>query len=373
MMVTLVLKECKKILKSLIFYIYLVLLLIFFFQQMGGTTVAKPIPGSDYYGYVIASDTKEIISTTLESLKLEYITNSYGTYPLGFYKEVTLNEEDQEIVRAVIDRLSEPDIDYDFFLQEMEKVSQLIGNGSNYSQDMIKNNSTRNMTYEEALIEYEAVVSEDQVTRALARLFADYMGIVLGILPVFVVVSVLLADKKHDLQPLLASKKISSFKLVMSRYLALISMMVIPLIFISLIPLSQGLYSAEAAGIQGDYWAFIRIIFGWLLPTIMAVTSLSYLITVLLNNNFAIFIHIGIWLISIFTGSSAGRVGVFGLQLVPRYNKLGSSLDAYQTYREKFGELVLNRVGYSILSIFIMLLAVWLYELRRQGRLSLND
>ncbi len=367
-MATLILNECRRLLKSPVYYVYLILLVIFFFLQMGEVTVNKPIPDSDYYGHIKTSDNAEIINATLESLNREYSINSYGTYPLGFYKEVTLNEEDQEFIGSIIEEVSENDLDYNTFLMKMSEVSQIIGSGSMYSEEMINRYSMREMTYEEAVNEYKTIVKEDKVTRALARLFADYMGIILGIIPVFVVVASLLSDKKHGLHQLLSSRAISSFRFVTARYLSLIVMMVLPLVCISLIPLSQGMYSAEAAGVQGDGLAFIRIIFGWLLPTIMAVTSLSYMITIIFNNGFAIFVQVGIWIISIFSGSTASIVGVFGFQLIPRFNSLGSS----QIYREKFSELVLNRMGYSSISILILLITVWLYDQRRQGRLTIN-
>ena len=41
------------------------------------------------------------------------------------------------------------------------------------------------MTYEQALLEYDNILYKDKVSGAYARLFCDYIGIILGLLPVF--------------------------------------------------------------------------------------------------------------------------------------------------------------------------------------------
>lgn len=41
------------------------------------------------------------------------------------------------------------------------------------------------MNYEEALKEYNQTINQDKVTGGFARLFCDYMGLALGLYPVF--------------------------------------------------------------------------------------------------------------------------------------------------------------------------------------------
>ncbi len=112
--------------------------------------------------------------------------------------------------------------------------------------------------------DYESIINNDKVSRAYARLFSDYMGIVLAILPIFLAVTRVLKDKRAKAAQVIFSKKCSSTVIILSRYLAIISMIIFPLILISITPTLQSIYSADSNGITADYFAFIRAIFGCL-------------------------------------------------------------------------------------------------------------
>ena len=71
-------------------------------------------------------------------------------------------------------------------IRGMGKVSRILGPGSSYTKDRIKDNGMVEKTYEDALAEYEDLMEKDGFTGGYARMFCDYMGIILGILPVFV-------------------------------------------------------------------------------------------------------------------------------------------------------------------------------------------
>ncbi|MEY8392787.1 hypothetical protein AALA98_15760 [Lachnospiraceae bacterium 45-W7] len=78
-------------------------------------------------------------------------------------------------------------------------------------------------------------------------------------------------DRVSNTAALIYSRKISSAKLVISRYLAGITMvfiLVFLLSFESLVPLIA--FGAEN-GIFVDYFAYIKYILWWLLPEVMAV------------------------------------------------------------------------------------------------------
>ena len=68
---TLFIDECKQILKSLVYYIYVIILILFLTSQMSGDSVKdlkEPEKGQDYYGMVVSMDETDIMERTLAEL-----------------------------------------------------------------------------------------------------------------------------------------------------------------------------------------------------------------------------------------------------------------------------------------------------------------
>ncbi|MGL5354389.1 MAG: ABC transporter permease, partial [Clostridium sp.] len=61
-------------------------------------------------------------------------------------------------------------------------------------------------------------------------------------------------------------------------------------------------------------------------------------------------------------------VGNVGMNLIPRFNTLGS----YEVYNRIFNELVINRAFYSILGIILIAMTIFVYDKKRKGSLNLN-
>ena len=58
--------------------------------------------------------------------------------------------------------------------------------------------------------EYDNLVEKDGYTGGYLRLFCDYMGIIVAILPVFVVATRSLRDKRAKMKDLVYTRKVSS-------------------------------------------------------------------------------------------------------------------------------------------------------------------
>lgn len=405
---TLFLKECKQIGKSITYYIFVICMAIFIVSQMGEFAgIEAPKEGLDNYGYTYTEDEDIIMEKTIEGLVNEYVRNSYIAYPYGFYKKVILNDKKQEqmgeMLEAVTgiseqevlkqikdywDRLSKnaqsnggvvsnndidfpikrvADLSYEQFLTYMDQVNDLIGKGSNYSRNRIKSAIRVPRTYEQAIKEYEEIIHEDQVTRAFARIFSDYMGIVLGILPVFLAVTRGLRDKRAQAADVIFSKKASSRTIILSRYLSTIAMILLPLLILSISPTLQGLYSAKVAGVYGDAFAFLKVSVGWLLPTVLVSVSVGFFFTELTNSAFGILIQGIWWFISIFL-SMENLVGNVGWNLIPRFNTVGE----YNIYKDIMPQLIYNRLFYTGISIFLVIATIVVYRYKRKGVLHLN-
>ena len=405
---TLFLKECKQISKSITYYIFVACMAIFIISQMGEFAgVHAPKKGLDNYGYTYSEDENEIMQMSIEGLVNEYVRNSYIAYPFGFYKKVILSEKKQEQIGAILEAITgitilelneqiidywnflsknassdgnseinndvefpikpAKDLSYEQFLTYMDEVDDLIGNGSNYSRSNIKSVNRVPKTYEQAVREYEEIIYKDQVTRAFARIFSDYMGIVLGILPVFLAVTRGLRDRRAQAADVIFSKKATSTTIILSRYLSTIVMILLPLLILSISPTLQGLYSAKAAGVSGDAFAFLKVSLWWLLPTILVSVSVGFFFTELTNSAFGILVQGIWWFISIFL-SMDNLVGNVGWNLIPRFNMVGE----YTIYKDILPELIRNRLFYTAISILLVIATIVVYGYKRKGVLHLN-
>lgn len=376
---TLFFKECGQIFKSIIYYIFIACLVLFFVTQIAEfDIIVKPQEGMESYGFKSSDDEKVIMEQSLRKLIEEYDNNFYVTYPIGFYKQVILNEQKQEKMRGILTNLTGLTIDkigkeelnikplndltYDEFSRYMDEANKLVGGGSKYSQKSIKQNVKVPISYEEAKEDYESILNNDRVSGAYARQFCDYMGIVLGILPVFLAVTRGLRDKRSKASEIIFSKQARSSIIILSRYLSTVVMILIPLLLLSISPTLQSLYFADSIGIKGDGFAFARYIFGWLLPIILFTTSIGFFFAELTDGPFGILVQVIWWIISIFM-SNGNLIGSVGWSLVPRFNTVGK----YEIYLSIFNELVVNRITYSIISIALIILTIRIYSWKRKG------
>lgn len=410
MFLTLLRKECMQYLKSIIYYVFVAYLVFDFVIQLGSfEVVAKPEPGeSDYsqYGTVETEDTALIMQAGLDQLLFEYDQGTYPTYPLGFYKKFTPNEEEQnqisevildmtgltaqELARAYEDYKAQvvefieqmegsaegivieggipemtipvrADYSYETFLSKMEWLDGLLGGGSSFSLQNIKDSASQSATYEQACEIYNDFIREDKVTGAYARLFCDYEGITLALITVFLAVTRALRDRRAQADQVIYARRISSAGLVCSRYLAGVIMAVVPVFFISCITMVQAVYYARHLGVPCDYFAFARYIGVWLLPTILVTLALGFFLTEFTDSAIAILVQVVWWFVSIF--SSDGLVIYTKFNLIPRFN----SLTEYHIHKQMQSTLLWNRCFYTVMAAVVLLLTILVYDLKRKG------
>lgn len=362
-------KECKKICTSIPYMIFVVVILVFSYTQIipEFDKIEKPEPNAESYGIKSEENPELIMPAALESLFNEFSTNNYIAYPIGFYKNVKLNDKKQTEIAQIISELTSKSITYKRFLELMKQADELIGGGSKYSDEYLVNNFGQiPVTYEEALIDYNNIVEKDKLTGAYARLFCDYLGMMAALLPVFVAVGIGLKDRKAGMRDLVFTRKASSVTIISSRYLAMLLMMMLPVLLIAFYATVSvtGLYS----GFSLDYFAFLKYSFGWLLPSLMTATAVGMFFTELTDTPIAIAFQGLWWFFGMFSGIRQLKGGYDGLLLSPRHNILGNT----QVYLDSFQTLLLNRIIYTFLSISLVVLTVLIYDLKRRGKLDVN-
>lgn len=410
MLAQLFLKECKQTAKSLVYWLIVLVLVFAFTSQLGDMEVKrKPEPGQESYGSMRSKDPELIMESTLGNLTEEYWRESYTTYPIGFYKRVTLNKGDDQRIAEILYEAAgirsreeaektveewytaqqegkdparkageiylEPlkvkpaeGLDYGRFGQLMDEADQILGGGSSYDKVSREKGALLPMDYEDALEEYDTLIKKDRLTRGYARLFSDYMVIFLGILPVFLAVTRELRDRRAMMQELIYTRKCPAFTIMASRYLAMVTMLTVPLVVLSVIPLSKCMSYAQAAGIAVDMLAFVKYVFGWQLPTIMAVTAVGMFLTELTDTAAAVLVQGIWWFVSIFVGVDSLGGGSYGWNLVPRHN---TALN-WQGFHDGYAQLLANRSLYAAAGLVLLVLTALVYAQKRKGRLQIR-
>ena len=338
------------------------------------------------------------MSATLGMLAGEYAEGRYTTYPIGFVKSVTLGKEEEAKVGEILKEATgldkeeieekinefyensggiitsrpvlEPleNLSYGRFEEIMQEVDDMLGGGSSYALDSLGDNGSEPKTYEDAVKEYEELVQKDGYTGGYARLFSDYMVIILGILPVFLAVTRELRDRRANMQELIYVRRSSSMTIIASRYLSMVVMILIPVFALSIQPLAGCVTYAKTAGISVDYLAFAKYIAGWLLPTVMVVTALGMLLTELTDTALAVLVQGAWWFVSIFMGAKTMDGGRYGWNLIPRHNTILN----YSGYQEGFSQLLSNRILYASLAVIAVSVTAWIYSQKRKGRMNIR-
>ncbi len=371
-------KECRMWLKDILFYAYCMILVLFYISQMGTSVITKPSPGQADYGSTYTIDETAIMQNTLENLIFEYVNGSFATYPVGFYKEVVPDEQDMVRIGSIISNVTgmeEPEwsvqsvhlregLVFSEFKEKMEVVAGLIGPGSSYSEENLQR-TTVPQTYEQAMDEYEKICEQDHVTGAYARLFCDYVGILLGILPAFFGVARVIRDKRSQASQVIYTKSVSSAVVIAARYLAMVIVLFIPVLLTSCFALSQSLYVAKALDVTPDHLAFVKYSVIWLLPSILFVTAVSYFIAGLTESVLTILISAVMWFLTIFMSGTSSLTFV-GWSMIPRFNELGQT----ELFQSMYLDMIQNRLAYSMAAIVLVAACVLVYTKKRKGGLG---
>ncbi len=401
----LLIKECKKTICSLTFVLYVFTIFAMYVTQYIPEldfAIRRPSPGDSSYGSIVKEVPEVLMPAAVESLISEYLAGSYTTYPFMFIKKVKLKESDTVRIADIIEELTdisrteldhftgyEPggyygqtdengnmmmayreavfpeyhlseDISYEHFKELMTRADEIIGKGSKYGEKyLVSNFSQVPMTYEDALAEYEELMDEHNIATGYMRLYCDYLGIDLAIIPVFVCVGLWQLDKRSRMEQLIYSRKISSAKLIVTRYLALVGCMAVPValtFFHAMIGLhnlypEKNIYFGEAAG----------LVIMWLLPSITIVVSVGALISELLSPFWAIFLQGVWWYAALGMNELTGSITKY--TLIIRHNNLGKT----RLWEQQFGDFIWNRTGYFILSLVLVGLLIFVYEKIRKG------
>ncbi|MCB2342816.1 ABC transporter permease [Clostridium estertheticum] len=410
-MFNLFLKECTQLGKSLIYIVFICIAIVFYNTQYFsdikgndpqylGSALIKPSYVQDVekynkendgypYGSTHEEIPKQVMPKATSMMYGEHMQGTYMAYPDGLVKNVKLNKEDTKKIEAILYKttgksLSELDKlhktekwseihfsssskDYANFKKLMEEANNIIGEQSNYSKENLKHFGVKPITYEEAMKTYKDLIEKDKITNGFARIFCDCMGFVMGLFPVFVVVSFIRKDRKSNMKQVIYSRRVSSTKLILSRYSALVIMMMVPIFLLAISSTFQAASISEKLNLTVDYFAFFKYSIGWLMPTLMAVTAVGMFLTLLTETAIAIPVQMIWWYSSISKGVLIGSYDLS--QLVIRFNTIYD--------RDEFVSIIynifLNRMFFVSISAIFVIASIYILNLKRIGRIDFYD
>lgn len=395
------------------------------FKASTDDVIARPEPGQDNFGVKNAEVPEVIMPAALMSLYGEFVSNRYTTYPVGFIKVVRLGDDEQHQMAQLLSEITgisaddlygdyasgtgatgsdgptmvigesggdgqlsydddgnlvitnseagsaagqreitvKPGLTYESFRSIMDSAAGIIGRGSSYDSDSLISFGKVPMTYEDAMKDYTAIRDQDHFTGAYARLFSDYMVVILCALPVFLAVALCLKDSRGSVAALLYTRRISSLKLILARFCALLVAVFVPVLIVSYI------YNASAWGFYPgetlDYLAPLKYTVGYIMPSVMMAVAVGMLLTELTGTPIAVLVQGLWWFVDVNTGIRLS--GDYPLWLLaPRHNNLHRA----DQFAERLPSLAANRLLFAVGALVLVGLTVIVFELKRKGKLG---
>ena len=382
-------------------------------KQVGFGPLVRPenLEGKDL-GYRVAEVPEMIMPNATASLVREWYLNEFSAYPTGFAKVTKFSESEldktavivQDITGLHIDEIMKiiddavaggmiapfPNfewaqigagidyselipiiVDYDTFKEKMETVNKMTGGGSSYAEENLENFGFRAVMPDDLIGDYDSLIIDDKITRAYARLFCDYMGIVICLLGVFVPVAFMLRERRSRMEELIYPRTVSSLKLIGTKFLAIVSMMFLPVLILSCIPLFHIAKFAAEYNYSIDYLSFITYSFAWILPSLLVIVGVGFAFTILTDTPIGILVQ-SIWSFSLLFMSAGANLlslaGKSGFSLLIRFNTTGER----DIFEEQFTAMIINRVSFAILGLALIVISIVLFEMKRKGRLDVR-
>ncbi len=449
------LMECRKITRSVLYWLYIAALVVTVIQNYE-TTVENELrqtdnPASVFYiaeNGAYANNTDKLSEDAEHTMMIEaterlidnYRSNSYEYYPFGYVKRKTLSEKEQAEILLYLTELTgldepsiigtdenrdpediqisgggayvlnpgqggtfengqfiaEPEdweyiennsglsqskensgrgfeiqVTFDRFKEIMDLVNNLIGRNSYFSWTMLSMYYYPNDMQDNPITEqqHREFYEKDHVTGAFARYFCDSISIIVLCLPAFVIIDLLLKDKRCKMNPLIYPRTESSARIIITRFEAVSCMIMLPVLILPVKSVLTLVLYCRNVGIHASILAFAAYIFAWIFPTVLLVVSIALLVTVLTENYSAVLFAGLIWLFCrpSVDKLAGGNYGIF--DLIIRHN----TLKGYERMMENIQMLILNRVLVSVIAILFVGFAIMIYDAKRKGGIMIEN
>lgn len=218
-------------------------------------------------------------------------------------------------------------------------------------------------------LQHKEFYEKDHVTGAFARYFCDSVSLVVLCLPAFVIIDLLLKDKRHKMRALIYPKTESSVKIICARFTASVCMIMLPIFILPLKSLITLINYCSSNSIHADLFAFTAYTFAWIFPTVLLIVAIGLFVTGLTENYSAVLFSGLIWLLGkpSVDKIAGGNYGLF--DLIIRHN----TLKGYGRMMENIQTLILNRVLISAAALVLVAFTVMIYDTKRKGGIAFES
>jgi hypothetical protein len=106
----------------------------------------------------------------------------------------------------------------------------------------------------------------------------------------------------------------------------------------------------------------------------MTTAAVAFVLTTITSSPLAIAVQFLWSFISLTVGgfaaynSGTGDLVHYGLNLMIRHNTVGN----LQFYKDNFTQLIINRIFYTVLSLVLVILTIFIYEQKRKGEIDVR-
>jgi hypothetical protein len=376
-------KEIRFILRSVVFYVFIIAAGFSYFSQyateetwgeVGPPSTAAPqnigTEEHPYYGWKLPDNTSELAGRMRTKIGWNLDGGTTTRLRIGFPTETRLSDADKEALTKADSRLEEILKDPDKYkMEDVYKVSdelnRQLGGNSMYKRGTEQFGFPIE-TYEEAVLvqqinleHYDEKVQAGELLPGAARYFCDYMSLSAGIFPVFMSAFLLLRDRSSRMNELIYCRRISSWSYVGSKFIALGTML--SLVYLVLAAVG-GWQTVKVLELEGQWseaiLTFLGYTAGWLLPTIWTSVAFGLFGSMLFRRGIVpIALQIIWWFVSVLP-----LMGSYGLyRLFIRFNSPGDS----ELYHEWIQEIAVNRSFYVLLALLLAGGAALLWERNR--------
>ncbi|WP_054939979.1 ABC transporter permease [Paenibacillus ihuae] len=382
-MIGLVGKEMRMILRSLVFYVFVLVACFFYFTEYAAeqtwSELAAPSATAPQnmgtkehplYGWKLPGNSAELAKRMRTEIGWDLNAGSTTKLRIGFLVESKLDKADKAALTTAVSALDSilqaPDKHtVEDVLKISDELNTQLGGNSKYKRGFdefdspIESYEEAVTAQKEAMVHYNEKVEAGELLPGAARYFSDYLSLPAGIFPVFLSAFLLLRDRSSRMSELIYSRRVSPWTYVGSKFFALGIMLSIVYLVLAV---AGGWQTVNALDLEGQTFEAIIIFLGytawWLLPTVWTAIAFGMFGSMLFRRAVApIALQIVWWFISVLP-----LMGSYGLyRLFIRFN----SPDDYDLYRQWAGEIALNRSFYLLLALLLTAGAALLWERNR--------
>ena len=216
------------------------------------------------------------------------------------------------------------------------------------------------MTSQTFINEKNIIKNKDIYYGAYSRYLSDIIRVILGVLPFFLSAQTFLLDKKSNAYKTIHTKTISSHQIIIIRTCSIMTLACLPVLLFSFYFIIK-LSIIHQVSLK-EILIFYKILILWTTPTLLFTIALGIRLTIMFHSYLGVIVQIVIWFTNLNIGANAVE-GHYGYLLIPRHNTLFNARYFYNNYNE----LLMNRISYCCLDIIIILISIWIFDLKRRG------